>query len=433
MRSRSLPTIAAAVAGCVLMLTGGVADADADAMTTCGNVTVPVAVGGQSGAIAGTLCAPPGATSLQILVPGLTYNRAYFDVAVEPDTYSYARAANRAGYATLAIDRLGAGQSLHPLSLFDTFEADVATLHEVVRAARGGAFGTAYPKVVTVGHSLGSILAQGEAGAFGDVDAIITTGFSSMLNYVNATARVTGHVHPATSDPRFADSGLDPLYFTTIPGTRAVFTNPENTEPALDAYDEDTLKDTDTLTELATFAEYPFANAIANIHVPVLAVTGTDDPIFCGLDAADCTSPATLQAHERAFYSAGNTVEAYAVPGTGHDVELATTAPLAHQRMIQFSDTYVGAGNGARDTEPGARPQPAPVLSGTPPLAARLADQAFLVAVAPLADEYAQIVQPVPGLGDTTDPSQSGPVLGRIAALAGQFASPLAQTALGGG
>lgn len=432
-RSRSLLAAATAAVTCVLLLVGGEASAQVSAASTCRNVEVPVTVGSQGGAIAGTLCAPPDATSLQILVHGLTYNRGYFDVAIEPDTYSYARAANRAGYATLAIDRLASGQSLRPLSLFNTVQSDIRTVHEVVQAARRGTFGTTYTKVITVGHSLGSIVAQGEAGSFGDVDAIITTGFSSAFNYLNAIVRVTGNVHPAASDPRFAGAGVDPLYFTTVPGTRTVFTNPENTEPELHAYDEAVLKDTTTYTEVATFATFPFTNAIANIRVPVLAVTGTKDPIFCGLGAADCTDSATLQAHERAFYTSGNTVEAYAVPDTGHDVELATTAPLAHQRMIQFSDTYIGAGSGQRDTEPGIRPAPAPTPSGTPTLAARLADQAFVVAVAPLAAEYARVVRPVPGLGDTTDPSRSAAVLGQIAALTNRFSAPFTQTALGGG
>src|SRR4051812_3632093 len=118
MRTRYLLAAGTAAAGCVLLPAGGVAGADTASTTECRNVTVPITVGDQTGAVAGTLCAPPEATSLQVLVHGLTYNRGYFDIPIEPDTYSYARAANRAGYATLAIDRLADGQSLHPLSLF---------------------------------------------------------------------------------------------------------------------------------------------------------------------------------------------------------------------------------------------------------------------------------------------------------------------------
>lgn len=72
--------------------------------TACSRVEVPVAVGGTSGPIAGTLSRPPGATTVQLLVHGWTYNQFYFDIPYQPEIYSYARAANRAGYATLAID-----------------------------------------------------------------------------------------------------------------------------------------------------------------------------------------------------------------------------------------------------------------------------------------------------------------------------------------
>jgi pimeloyl-ACP methyl ester carboxylesterase len=272
------------------MLTAGAGVASAggelgeSGATECRNVEVPTTVGGQSGAIAATLCTPPGATSLQILIHGFTYNRGYFDVAVEPETYSYARAANNAGYATLVIDRLGTGESLHPLSLFTTVEADIRTVHEVVRAARNGEFGTEYNKVMTVGHSLGSAVAQGEAGNYGDVDAVITTGFSSAINYLNAYIEIGGRSHPAVSDEKFADAGLDSMYVTSIPRTRTLFINPDNTDPRLNKYDEAELKDTNSSVENATLITYPFTNAIANIDVPVLVVTGTEDPFFCGLN-----------------------------------------------------------------------------------------------------------------------------------------------------
>jgi pimeloyl-ACP methyl ester carboxylesterase len=429
--------LAAAGSVAVMLAAGaGVASADGESggasgesgVTECRNVEVPTTVGGQSGAIAATLCTPPGATSLQILIHGYTYNRGYFDVAVEPETYSYARGAHDAGYATLAIDRLGTGESLHPLSLFTTIEADIRTVHEVVQAARNGEFGTEYDKVMTVGHSLGSAVAQGEAGNYGDVDAVITTGFSSAINYLNAFIEIGGRSHPAVSDEKFADSGLDPLYVTSIPGTRTLFINPDNTDPRLNEYDEAELKDTNSSVENATMATYPFTNASANIDVPVLVVTGTEDPFFCGLNSADCTSSESLLAHERAFYTSGNVVEAFAVPNTGHSIHLERTAPDANERMVEFADTYVGPGEGEQGTEPDERPEPAPTASGTPSPQNQLLDQLFLNAVKPAADAYVELKQPVPGLGDTTNPNPaSAETLGQIAAAVSQFAPPATQ------
>jgi pimeloyl-ACP methyl ester carboxylesterase len=431
-RNRWMAASVAAAAALVVTVAGGTALAavTSQAATVCRNVAVPVTVAGQAGSIAGTLCAPPHAKTLQLLVSGWTYNRGYFDVAVDPQTYSYARAANGAGYATLAIDRLGAGASLHPLSLFSTVEADIRTVHEVVQAARKGAFGVPYDRVVSVGHSLGSIVAQGEAGIYGDVDALITTGFSSAINYANAYVEIAGRDHPAVSDPKFADSGLDPLFWTSQPGTRKLFTNTENTDPRLHAYDESALKDTDNLIEGVTLASYSATNAIAKVRVPVLVVTGTKDPFFCGLNSADCTSSATLLQHEKEFYSGA--VEAYAVPNTGHDIELERTAPLAHQRMLRFADATVGAGAGEKGTQPGVRPAPVPPPSGSPSVQNQLLDVAFAQAVKPVADAYAQLKQPVPGLGDTTNPNPASAVLlAKIGALVSQFAPNAAQAGLG--
>lgn len=402
------------------------------AATVCRNVAVPTKVGSTRGVIAGTLCTPPNATTLQVLIHGWTYNRSYFDVGVQPERYSYARAANKAGYATLAIDRMGAGASLHPLSVFGTVQADIRTVHEVVQAARRGAFGTPFGKVVTVGHSLGSIIAQGEAGIYRDVDAVITTGFSSAINQLNSFILIAGHGHPATADPRFARSKLDPLYLTSIPGTRVMFTNPANTDPALHAYDEAALKDTNSLVEGATLFGYPFTNAISRITVPVLAVTGTKDPFFCGLNSADCTSSATLLAHERTFYTAGNVVEAFAVPNTGHNVQLERTAPLATRWMLAFVDRYVGPGTGERDTAAGVRPAPLPAPAGTPSAVDTLVNAAFLHAVMPASDAYGRLTRGVPGLGDTTNPDPAAArVLSLIAKTVSGFVPSGAQTLLG--
>lgn len=201
--------------------------------TVCRNVSVPTTVGGQDGAVAGTLCSPPGATAVQLLVPGWTYNRGYFDAQYKPEMYSYARAANKAGYATLAIDRLGSGASLHPSSASMTFEADIRTVHEVVGALRNGRFGTRYTTVLSAGHSLGSAVVAMEAGRFKDIDALITTGWSHGMNYSNTYIDLAGHDQPASSTRKFAALGLDPLYWTSQSDTRGeVFTTSTTLIPA---------------------------------------------------------------------------------------------------------------------------------------------------------------------------------------------------------
>lgn len=114
----------------------------------------------------------------------------------EQDTYSYVRAANKRGYATLNIDRLGDGRSTHPLSSFDNFYADVSTVHQVVTALRDSRLGTPFGKVIEVGHSLGGIVTMTEAGLYKDVNAIMPTGIAPSLNYVNVLTKIIADDYP---------------------------------------------------------------------------------------------------------------------------------------------------------------------------------------------------------------------------------------------
>ncbi len=84
--------------------------------------------------IAGELCVPRGRRSktLQILIHGASYNRHYWDFPHRPRRYSYVRHANDSGYATLAIDRLGSGDSDRPVPELVTVHASAYTIHQVV-------------------------------------------------------------------------------------------------------------------------------------------------------------------------------------------------------------------------------------------------------------------------------------------------------------
>ena len=83
---------------------------------TCTDVRISVTIGdGLSVPIAGRLCVPAGATTVQLLLHGVTYGQHYWDLPFQPEKYSYVAAANQAGYATLNIDTLGVGGSFRPV------------------------------------------------------------------------------------------------------------------------------------------------------------------------------------------------------------------------------------------------------------------------------------------------------------------------------
>jgi len=162
-------------------------------------------------------------------VPGYPYGRHYWDFPHRPDKYSYVRAAVEAGYATLALDRIGTGASSHPPAAVLTLDLHVAALAAVVTALRRGSVAdTVSNRIVTVGHSLGSAIVAAHAvsaaldSSVEPVDGSILTGFSHLplpgtpLFFMMATWPV-----------RTARGGerLPAGYRTTIPGTRRVRTS----------------------------------------------------------------------------------------------------------------------------------------------------------------------------------------------------------------
>lgn len=278
------------------------------------------------GDVAGTLCVPEGATTVELLLHGFTYGQYYWDSPFEPETYSFVRAANGRGFATLNIDRLGNVGSFQPLSAVVTMDAQASVVHQVVEALRDGSLGVGFENVVLVGHSSGSLIAYIEAGRFQDVDALVATGASHELNALNIATRVLGQSAPALLDPKFAPLLLDPGYVTTLPGRRGTFYELDDVEPEIVALDEQ-LKQTSTLEEAVTTLPDAILNISRNINLPVLAVNGELEPFFCnGLLAGDCSSSEALRESERPFYGPDAQLDAIVVPGAGHNVTLELDA-----------------------------------------------------------------------------------------------------------
>jgi pimeloyl-ACP methyl ester carboxylesterase len=303
----------------------------------------------------------------------------------------------------------------------------------VVQALRNGSLGTPFERVVGVGHSLGSMVLSSEAGEYRDLDALITTGFSHSLNYASAAVRILGRDYLARSDPKYSGIITDPGYLTSMPGTRQYFYNVEDADPSVIAADEQ-LKSTDTVVEAATLLMYNYLNADRTLNIPVLVIDGQDEPFFCGLQSADCSSSQTLLDFERPWYGPNATVEALVVPNTGHDTMLERSAPVDIRRMIAFSEQFVGHGSGVVGSAAGARPRiPAP-----PPTALSLLDQvlgaAFTQAILPAMNATSNGMAPVPGLsysGPTVDPiPDAGLMLSSVGNTEDAFLGTLPQRVL---
>lgn len=286
--------------------------------------------------VRGELCTPTGQTpsSVQLLIHGATYDRNYWDFPYQPEKYSYADAANARGISTFNIDRVGYGTSSKVPSLSLTAQSQANVIHQLVQKLRRGDIGNKpFQDVILVGHSVGSGIATLAAATYHDVQGVILTGMTHHVALDTTVAAFTVHTHPALLDPKFAGKVFDPGYITTKPGQRDdLFYGPgDDADPGVVARDEE-LKETVSATELGEAITLGFTVPTSlNIKVPVLLVNGSEDALFCsGLLAGECSSSAELRDSEAFAFSPAAQLEAFVLPGAGHDINLSTKAAQWH-------------------------------------------------------------------------------------------------------
>jgi pimeloyl-ACP methyl ester carboxylesterase len=319
-------------AAAVLATTTLLVPLPASAAVTCQEVSYPVQIGltplvTSLETIAGRLCAPDGARTVQVLIPGGTYDRTYWDVGFEPSTHSFTRSQNNAGFATLALDRLGTGKSSKPLSALVTASTQASAVHQVISTLK-----PRFAKVIVAGHSIGSAMALIEAGTWRDVDGVLVTGFTHKMNFVTVVP-VLANMIPA---------GLDVGYLTTMPNTRYnSFHKPGPLISGAISFDESTK----TVFAVTEAVDTILLNTViipisSKITVPVLIVVGNDTH-FCSsglpLMGSDCSSPAALKADEGQFYPAVPRLDTYILNGYGHSINYAPNAPDYHSVVANWA------------------------------------------------------------------------------------------------
>jgi pimeloyl-ACP methyl ester carboxylesterase len=290
--------------------------------------------------VSGVLCLPAGQPpgTVQVLVPGATYDHVYWDF---PGGYSYQRYAQARGQATFAIDRLNTGGSSRLPSALVTVQLDADALHQVIGALTSGRVGgVAFAQVVTAGHSLGSIIVTDEAARWHDEAGVVLSGFTHYLDpaFVLALGTAQVLVPASLASPRLAGQPLGDL--STPPGARATwFYSPGDSSPRVIAQDQAT-ESVITAGELATFPVPMVLPETGAITVPVLQAVGQHDAVFwCGLLSA-CGSSAQLRAAEAPFFARAPSYTAYVLPGSGHDLNLSRNHDLFFARLSSWVSAH---------------------------------------------------------------------------------------------
>ncbi|KAL5377772.1 hypothetical protein DPSP01_009552 [Paraphaeosphaeria sporulosa] len=311
--------------------------------------------------IAATYCEPSRKIKgrehiIQFLLHGLGYTKEYwnglnFPNVTYPGQYSWTHHANSQGYATLAIDNLGDGESDHPdpISMVQ-LPLQEAIILEIFKSLRNKAIScipTKYSKIIMVTHSYGALIGRAVATdhphpATG-ADAYIQTASSSELKGINAAVlnwapRAASVVDPA----RF--SHLPPAYLQVAPRAirETVYGYPGEYDAEVLAWDE-SLPKPFSIGQILP----PKPNTASSFRGPVIYITGTHDAIVC--DRAGNTTLLTTECAAGRDANPGLTAEKFpkarkfvarVVKATGHNVNLHYSAHesfvAAHQLLTKM-------------------------------------------------------------------------------------------------
>ncbi|ARN73396.1 alpha/beta fold hydrolase [Oceanicoccus sagamiensis] len=259
--------------------------------------------------------------TLQVLIAGAGYGPVYWDFPYQPDTYSYKRAALRAGYATFNYYRTGIGASDHPFGILVNVENQVYVLSQLIDFLQAE---KSVNSVVTVGHSLGSVIAMVHAGDYSrQLEGVVLTGFLHNSNPgFNLAMRDGTELAMFASD--FAGDIVDPVYMLSKPNTRKdIFYTLANTDPQVPVVDE-LNRQTLTVAEIISMLKY-FKMPASNIEVPVLIVTGEDDFVVCGGELS-CKDSQKVADYEQSLFPKSACVDTLILAGVGHNLNLHKNA-----------------------------------------------------------------------------------------------------------
>lgn len=273
----------------------------------------------------GDLVLPDGGACAGVLLlqHGLSYGAWGWNFPLESETYSIQAALAAAGYASVAIDRLGYGRSTHPNGHLLTVQGYAAMTAQIVDALRAGTYlGDEHPsfeKVGLVGHSAGTEVSELTAALTG-ADLLIATAYTHF-----PSARIVQDFF--TGDyPRALTADREEFGGTEAGRTEYMYHLP-NADPAIVARDNE-LRDLTPSGEIFTIGPQPSRYVMHRITAPTLLVLAEHDILFE-------VSNAPLEA---ALFVGVEDLTTMIVPNAGHTFMLHRNAPATQAAMIAWLD-----------------------------------------------------------------------------------------------
>ena len=259
--------------------------------------------------------------------------------------YSYVDYVTQRGYDTLAIDRLGSGQSDKPDPVLNVqLPAEIETTKSVLDKIKQGRLGKTYQNIIYVGQSYGSILGHGFAVKYPNVvNAIILNGWSNAATKSAIPTFTNLNFLPARDVNRTRFGSLPPGYLAS--STPSGFQkmdyyhgdNNSHYDQGLARRQESSLG-TVTVGELYTSSLNTVPASGYKGHV--LLITGEYDNWFCArdyvfLDGHCGWGSSSIPAKANAAFPNAN-FSYHIVPNTGHVVQFHYTQQDTYGRSVAW-------------------------------------------------------------------------------------------------
>lgn len=271
------------------------------------------------------------ASSVMLMVHGLSYGEYAWDFPVQPQTYSVARALAAAGYPSIAIDLPGYESAQpdtqpKPNGYTLTVEGYAAMVGQIESALRAGSYGgPAFGAVGIMGHSAGTEITELAAGlGLATPDVYIPTGYHHVPSQRIVTDFFTGDfIRAAQTDYEYFggdQQGRTEYMYAPLPSA--------NVDPDIVAADNALANGTPS-GEVYSIGPQPSKAVVPLITAPVLFVIGDSDLLF-ELQWVD---------EELNLFASAASVDLHVVEGAGHSFMLHKNAPATNASIASWLGT----------------------------------------------------------------------------------------------